>query len=785
MSLLRHARNWLILAAVVVLGGVPVFAANPAGSQPDEKTFQRIVWPFLDAHCTKCHSEARAKGGLNLEELQPEFVAGSRDAQTWQEVMDRLNLGEMPPEDEPRPRQEEADAVNAWILTELRRAVANSRDGAGRVVMRRMNREEYNYTVHDLLGLSGNPADLFPADNTAHGFDNIGTALTMSPLLVEKYLNAAQKLLDRAIVTGPRPKPALRRVEIEDLSRHFTRQKTRRTFHGGFMVRGTDFLLMTRSKIWLPQIDTFRFATEGEYAFRVRAGAVEGGSYPPRMVMEFDGAKIWEGDVTASDQSPKVYEARIPVGRSTSGGRRVFRVANSNFDVQHTMPLALDSMEIEGPLYDDWPPESHRRIFFKSPDAERNPAYAREIISRFAAKAFRRPILDREIDRLMGLFSAEIARESSFEEAVKVALSAVLCAPDFLFLLEPGTGGGDSEPRRLNAYELATRLSYFLWRSMPDGELIARAADGSLTEAEMLETQIRRMLADAKSGRFVKSFAGQWLQTRLVGSFPPDAKLYPEYDYHLETSMVRETEAFFAEILRHDLSALNFIDSDFAMLNERMARHYGIRGVKGDDFRRVSLPANSRRGGVMTHASILAGLSDGTRTKPIKRGVWILENLLGDPPPPPPPNAGEIEPNKKGQAVLSLRQRMVEHRQNSACASCHRKIDPLGFSLQNYDAIGAWRTHETGVEEPIDASGKLPDGTEFQTPEEFKRLLMEQKDAFCRCLTEKLLTFALGRGLEITDRELLDQLSRGMSENGYRLADSIVGIAKSDAFQTK
>ena len=759
-------------------------SAQEAHPNLQNEIYQKNIQPFLKKHCIRCHGETKSEAGLKLDVLPRDFLAGSRDARAWREVLDRLNLGEMPPEDEPQPEQTEHEATTRWILKELKRAVATSKDGAGQIVLRRLNREEYNNTIQDLLGFNARPADLFPADGTAHGFDNIGRALMMSPLLMEKYMFAARKLLDRAIVTGEQPKVVKRRVEVENLSRYFTRQKTRRTFHSGFMVRQSDFLLMTRGTTFLPTVDSFRFSPDEEYAFRVRASAIEGGSYPPRMVIMFDGIKIWEGDVEASELAPKVYEVRVPVESSSTGGRRVVKVAYPNFDVNHTMPLALDYIEIEGPIYDQWPPESHRRIFFKGPEAEKNFAYAREIVSRFATRAYRRPLHEEEVDNLMILYRAERDQGSSFEESIKVALTVVLCAHDFLFLVEPKSTT-NSKLRPLSDFELASRLSYFLWNSMPDKELFGHAQTGRLSDESVLESQVRRMLKDPKSARFVKSFVGQWLQTRLVGSFPPDKMLFPNYDYHLETSMIRETESFFAEIMRNDLSALNFIDSDFSMLNERLARHYGIAGVKGDHFRKVRLPADSQRGGIVTHASILTGLSDGTRTKPIKRGVWILENLLGDPPPPPPPNAGEIEPNKKGNEALSLRQRMEQHRQNPACASCHRKIDPLGFSLQNYDAVGAWRTHETGVEQVIDASGELPDGTRFSSPVEFKNILMKQKDSFCRCLTEKLFVYALSRGLEITDRDLVERISRDMSKNDYRITNLIIGIVNSDAFQSK
>ena len=762
--------------------------APSASAQDTERspgdTYRRVVQPFLTKHCAKCHAEQTSEAGLRVDRLSPEFVAGSRDARAWEEIRDRMNLGEMPPEEEQRPAQPDVDTVNEWILTELRRAIAKSKDGAGQVVMRRLNRDEYNNTVQDLLGVNLRPGNVFPADNTAHGFDNIGRALTMSPLLMEKYMAAAQTLLNRVIVTGERPKSVLRHVEVEDLSRFFTRQKTLRTFNSGFMVRREDMLLLTRSKVFLPRIDSYRFGAAGDYAFRVRAAAAEGGDHPPRMVMEFDGSIIWEGDITAPDGQPEVIEVRIPVAPSTSGGRRVFQVAYSNFDMEHTMPLVLDFMEIEGPIHDEWPPPSHHRIFFKGPDAELTDDYAGEVVERFATRAFRRPVLQSEVDGLMALFHEEHNAGAGFEDAIKVALTAVLCSHDFLFLVEP-TRGNEAPARALTDYELAARLSYFLWNSLPDDGLFAAAQAGELHDDAVLEAQVRRMLRDQRSQRFVRSFVGQWLQTRLVGSFPPDQKLFPQYDAHLEMSMVRETDAFFAEILHNNLSILNFIDSDFAMLNERLARHYGIDGVRGDELRRVSLTPDAHRGGVMTHASILTGLSDGTRTKPIKRGTWVLENLLGDPPPPPPPNAGEIEPNQKGSEALSLRERMVQHRDNPACASCHRKIDPLGFSLQNYDAVGAWRTHESGVTEPIDASGLLPNGQSFNGPDAFKALMLERKDDFCRCLTEKMLTYALGRGLEITDRELVESVSATTARNGYRMIGMILSIVKSDAFQSK
>ena len=742
------------------------------------EAFEEKVWPFLDQHCTKCHSDAKAKGGLNLEQMDGEFIAGSREARHWQEVMDRMNLGEMPPEKEKGPDQKQANKVVAWILASLKTAIAESKEGAGRVVMRRLNKNEYNYTVQDLLGLKDQPADLFPADNTAHGFDNIGRALTMSPLLMEKYMVAGEKLLDRAIVTGERPKSVKVRQETENQYYRFTRQKSLRPYNG-LMVRENDILLMSLQKYWLPSIDAYKFRRDGIYAFRVRAHSFEGGKYPPRMEMDFEGTKIWEGDVLPE---ARVIEVRVPVEVSDSSPRRVFKVAHSNHRTKQTMPIALDWLEIEGPIYDEWPPESHKRIFFKGDEAKEDESYAREIVKRFATKAFRRHLEEQEVEHFMKLFLEEQSSGSSFVESIKATLGAFLCSHDFLFLAEPDS----AKARPLNAFELASRLSFFLWSSMPDEELFACAEDGSLEQAKVLEVQVRRMIADPKSQRFVKNFVGQWLQTRLVGSFPPDKKLFPDYEYHLERSMIQETESFFSEVLHQDLSALNFLDSDFTMLNQRLARHYGIEGVHGDDFRRVKLPADSPRGGVMTHASMLSGLSDGTRAKPIKRGVWVLENLLGSSVPPPPPNAGEIEPNKKGEKVHSLRERMAQHREkSSSCYSCHKKIDPLGFSLQNFDAVGAWRTHEPGVGEPIDASGEFADGTKYSNLDEFKKLLLARQDDFRRGLTEKLLTYALGRGLEVTDRKLVADLAAKMKADGDKLAGLITQIAQSQAFQTK
>ncbi|HEY8506456.1 MAG TPA: DUF1592 domain-containing protein [Gemmataceae bacterium] len=848
--------------ALLLLAGLGLFGLTdlPAADSPraDDAGFTRTVKPFLQRHCTACHGPKRQEAELRLDTISGDLLAGP-DAAKWHEVLARLHKGEMPPEGRPRPPAAEQAKVIDWITREQRKAEAAVKDTGGRVVLRRLNRAEYNNTVRDLVGIDFTPADDFPADPPAHGFDNIGSALTVSPLHVEKYLAAAREILDRAVVTGPAPKPVKYRFELEEKGWR-SRPEGRRQVRYALVDHGKGTHTPGEPFVRLPRDDTgagfgfFDFPAAGDYVIRVRAWSVipprqevaaaalkktregfekdlakttdpkrrqqmlarwereapERAAHfqtdpvydygPPRLKLTDDRKNVLaEVDVPNPADEPRVYEFR----RRFAAGRGGVRVTNSysiprlleNFwftrhDDFPRPTLFVDWIEVEGPVTDGWPPPSHRRIFFDSPNRHDEDVYAKEVLQRFMTRAFRRPVRPEELERMLALFAKVRPQKPSFEEAVKVPLAAVLTSPHFLYLVEPNDGGA---PRPLTDHELASRLSYFLWSSMPDDELFALANSGKLRDAEALAGQVDRMLKDPKSRALVENFTGQWLGVRDLGKVVPDRGLYPWYDDHLQESMARESYAFFAEVLHNDLSVRNFIDSDFAVLNERMARFYGIGGVRGDHFRRVPVKPGDHRGGVLTQASVLTVTSNGTRTSPVVRGVWVLENPLGDPPPPPPPDAGDLAPKVPGIDKATVRVRLEAHRRLANCAACHNKIDPLGFALENYDAVGRWREREgfgprgrvNPNDPPIDASGKLPDGRSFVGVGGLKKLLLEDEDRFLDCLTGKMLTYALGRGVEPTDRELVRELREGMKRDGYTLRGLIKGIVRSDAFRMK
>jgi hypothetical protein len=457
--------------------------------------------------------------------------------------------------------------------------------------------------------------------------------------------------------------------------------------------------------------------------------------------------------------------------------------------------LLVDWLELEGPIYDSWPPASHRLILFDSPlrDSDEE-AYAAQVLERFMRRAYRRPLRAGEVEQKLELFRQVRPASPAFEEAIKTPLVAVLSSPHFLFLAEGHAPADGEEQRPLNAFERAARLSYFLWSSLPDDELDRAAERGELGDPQSLVVQADRLLADPRSNELVKNFAGQWLKLRDVGVNPPSPGLFLEYDDHLETSLRGESEAFFAHILHNDLSVLNFIRSDFVTINERMARFYGIPGVVGDHFRVVQVPQGVPRGGVLTQASVLTVTSNGTRTSPVWRGAWILERLLGDPPPPPPPNAGDIPPQVPGLDRATVRERLRVHRQQPQCAHCHDKIDPLGVALENYDASGQWRDREAGDpcstepapnDPPIDARAQLPGGAEFVGAEGLQQELLRREDQLLRCLAEKLYTYALGRELGFADEPRLDDAVEHMRQNGKTLRSLIHHIVSSDAFGSK
>jgi hypothetical protein len=598
-------------------------AAGGPGTGPP--TFTRQVAPLLAKYCTRCHGGRRPRGDLPLD-VYKDDQRPLKDRDVWERVAANLRAGEMPPAGKPRPTPAELETITGWIDQAVLGVNCTGPRDPGRVTLRRLNRAEYNNTIRDLVGISFRPADDFPSDDVGYGFDNIGDVLSLSPLLLEKYLAAAEKVVD----------------------------------------------------------------------------------------------------------------------------------------------LAFKS------------PEARKRLLVASTDAKGKAEAARLILRTFARRAYRRPVSDEEALRLARFVDLAEKNGEGFEKGIRLGLEAVLVSPNFLFRVErdrkadPGKRG-----HLISDFELASRLSYFLWSSMPDEELFRLAEQKALRPN--LERQVRRMLADPKAQALLENFFGQWLQVRNLAAATPDPVQFPAFDEELRSAMLKETELFIGALIKEDRSILELLDSNFTFVNERLARHYGIPGVKGPQFRRVTLPP--ARGGVLTQASVLTVTSNPTRTSPVKRGKWVLETILNAPPPPPPPDAGQLSEDRDVVLSGSLRKRMEMHRAKPMCATCHQRMDPLGFGLENFDGIGAWRQKDGRF--PVDASGTLPTGETFNGPQELRRILLKRDPEFRRCLAEKMLTYALGRGLESYDRCVLGDITAAVARNQNRFSSLVLAVVQSEPFQMR
>jgi hypothetical protein len=790
-------RGWsLSIAFGLVIAGLAVLTVraddamdrNDAGStepaavgRPDPLKLPGPISPFLTRYCVGCHGGKKPKADLNLTAFSDE-AAVVRSRKLWGRVKEYVEAGDMPPEDKPQPSQEEIDRFTAWIDATLAKVDCNVASDPGRVTIRRLNRAEYNNTIRDLLGVDYHPADDFPSDDVGNGFDNIGDVLTLPPILLEKYLDAAEKIVEQAIVTSAGSKGVVKTWEATGLPGPVEGQVNSEQGR----VICSEGSIVTRHD----------FPSDGQYIFRARAFGHQAGDEPARMAFLLDGKALKTADVEAVEKEPGVYEHRVEV----AAGQHQFGVAFVNDYYNEKAPdpkdrdrnLVVDSLEVQGPiLTSESPlPESHRRIIFKTPTRENRAEVAREVLERFATRAYRRPVQPGEVARLLKFVDLAEQNGDEFERGIQLAIQAVLVSPQFLFRVElnrrpPSNNGRGAQQKAgeafpISEFELASRLSYFLWSSMPDDELFSIAKAGKLREGDNLEAQVVRMLRDPKARALVENFADQWLQIRNLKTVNPDRDQFPTFDEALRSAMIQETELFFEAVVREDRSVLDLLDADFTFLNERLARHYGIDGVKGDAFRRVSLEGG-QRGGILTQASILTVTSNPTRTSPVKRGKWILEQILGAPPPPPPGDVPELD----AQATLTgiLRQKMEQHRANPSCASCHARMDPLGFGFENFDAIGAWRDRDGGS--PVDASGELPSGQTFRGPGELKAILKARDREFLRCLSEKMLTFALGRGVEYFDACALDKIVEGTAGDRYRFSRLVLEIVKSDPFQKR
>jgi hypothetical protein len=678
----------------------------------------------------------------------------------------------MPPDDKPQPTQAERDLLSEWIDAVVNDCDCENPD-PGRVTIRRLNREEYNNTIRDLVGVDFEPAADFPADDSGYGFDNIGDVLSLPPTLLEKYLAAAERVMNAAMLT-------------ENASTRKTTDYEGRVLEGKgstFVIGGTVRVISKTGEATLP----IKVSRSGEHLIRVAATQRMVGNEAARMGVKVDGNVVKNFVVTGVPDAPSYHEVSVPL---TAGDHRVSFVLLNPFTGgrdskgrTQERSYGVHSVQISAPPEPMQIPETHLRIMAPGANIADKRERAQTIIKAFAMRAFRRPVTDEEVSRYLRFVDLAEKEKESFDKGIKIALQAVLVSPHFLFRgeIQPEPNN-PKQVHPVNEYALASRLSYFLWSSMPDEALFREAAAGTLRKN--LDVQVRRMLQDKKADALVANFAGQWLQIRNLAISQPDPGTFKNFDDALRRAMIGETEHYFAHIMREDRNVMEFLDSDYTFLNERLAKHYGISGIQGEQFVKVTL-TNAARGGVLTHASVLTLTSNPTRTSPVKRGKWVLENLLGTPPPPPPPEVPNLDNPQSGKQLTgSLRQRMEQHREDPNCATCHARMDPIGFGLENFDGIGAWRGKDGP--HPIDPAGKLVSGETFAGPADLRSILLLRKnDDFVRNISEKMLTYALGRGLEFYDKCAVDEISANVKLKGYKFSVLVLEICKSTPFQMR
>lgn len=828
-----------LAACAVVFGSVTTRITLGQGqAQASAEEFQKSVAPVLSKSCVGCHNDRARTGNLSLQ-VYTDGATALAHPEVWQKVLNKLAAGEMPPRNAAPLTAADLAAVITWVKTVpgvSDTTAVPSAGSAGRVTARRLNRVEYNNTIRDLLGVAARPADQFPVDDSGYGFDNNGDVLSVSPLLMEKYMQAAKDISRLAVYGEPVPEKPTRIVRL--LNRR--------------SPDAHDVLSSGNAGIYLPyslrgaMYGTFTFPVDAEYEFRLRIANFRGDNdadlpdeekarraeerrklaeqrrlerlktgntagaapapaprvpreptpeelkareeaarraAPPRkLILALDGAPVISTVIEGNSSfgySQGEFTARVAV----KAGSRFIRasypeLANLENPLENINPdmrrgLFVDYLDIVGPFNPSKArPESYQKIFICADTTAR---CARTILTGLLERAYRRPVTEAEIAAKLALVTLAQREGDAFQEGIRLALQAILASPNFLFRIE-----ADPNPQ-VTDIELASRLSYFLWASMPDQELMKLATSGQLGRPPVLEAQVRRMLADPKAYNLVDNWAAQWLQLRNLGRTKPDPTRFPKVDDELLDAMRTETAMFIEAIIKEDRSILDIIDAPFTFLNGPLARHYGIKGVDGEQFQRVSLDG-AQRSGVLTQAAILTVASYPTRTSIPVRGKWVLENLLGTAPPPPPDNVPALNESNVGTEV-SLRQRLEQHRRDPSCSPCHNAMDPIGFGLENYDAVGAWRTMDGKF--PIESSGTLPDGRTFSGSRELKAILKGQSDQFVRNVTEKLLTYSLGRGLERFDRSTVDAISRQVAANKYRFSSLVLEVVKSTPFRMK
>jgi mono/diheme cytochrome c family protein len=821
----------LVTAAWAVWASSSVKAAPPAQAAVAPASALAAQQAIFQRYCLTCHTEAMKRRGavpIALESL--DLSNTRRDADVWEKVVRKVRTGMMPPPGMPRPDKAAHEGFASWLETELDRAAAAAPNPGRTEPFHRLNRTEYRNVIRDLLHLDVDVESLLPSDDASYGFDNIAGVLKVSPTLMERYLAAAQKITRAALGSSPsQPNVGYFRL-ADDLQQDDHLDGLPVGTRGGTAIRYT-------------------FPTDGEYEIRVRLARDLNESVPvyaedQHLEVSLDGHRLrlftlpgvrpevpatpqarpaapqgQGGQIVAIEQNTprlsgrerqerntadQTWDVRVPVKAGERDLTVAFLKITSALDETTRLPFErpfpagvnipetrkgvhLRSVEIVGPYAPAGAAESksRRRIYVCQPAAAAGErACARTILSTLARRAYRRPVNETDLRRLLALYDASRAT-GTFETGLEQAITRLLVSPEFLFRIERDPANvAPNSVYRVSNVELASRLSFFLWSSIPDDELLDAAARGRLTDPAVLAQQVRRMLADRRSEIFIKNFVGQWLYLRNLAATGPVATIFPDFDDSLRQAMRTETEMFVDSIVREDRGAMELLSANYSFLNERLARHYGVPEVTGSHFRRVSFGKDSVRGGLLGQGSILTVTSHPDRTSPVVRGKWILENILGTSPPPPPPNVPELKPTGAPGQVLSMRDRMVQHRASPACASCHAVMDPIGLALENLDGVGRVRTLGESSE-PIDASGSLPDGTRLVGPAGLRQALLTKSDQFVTTLTEKLLIYALGRGVEHYDAPTVRAIVRESADDGYRLSNLILGIVRSAPFQMR
>ncbi|MEO8495659.1 MAG: DUF1592 domain-containing protein [Planctomycetota bacterium] len=772
--------------------------------EPDAQPWRGSIAPALHKHCLECHNGAEAEAGLDLTSLGSD-LENEEVSRRWTLIHDRIASGEMPPADQTRPSATETATLLSQIADAISWADVTRRD----VVLRRLNRVEYENTVRDLFGIDFlQVKELLPEDTSAAGFDNVGEGLAVSPEAMQAYLHAAEVTLDA--VFGPPKEPQHIEHQTNLLEQKTHDGKPQLEGHIGTMFRRTDDGLVIFQSGYCPTnlVNFARLrAPAGTYRGTLRVRAIQ--SEEPVTLRIYGGDTIVGRrenhlvgyfDVPPKEWTTIVFEDRLVEDSGTFQPKCYgTRDTRKDADTYPEPGIEIGDITIEGPL-EAWPPASRGNLLGDVDPTNATVEDARAILGRLLPNAYRRPTTPDEVDSYVALVESALAGGRSFEEGLRLGLKAVLCSPEFLFLDEPPA---DTDLRELGQYALASRLAYFLWSSMPDADLMSLAAQQRLDDPHVLRQQVERLLGDSRATAFTTNFTGQWLDLRDIDFTEPDANLYPEFDELLRVSMLEETTRFFQEIVDRDLSVMTFLDSDFTYLNERLAKHYGIAGVRGQAVRKVSLPTDSSRGGLLTQAAVLKVTANGTNTSPVLRGAWVREKLLGLDVPPPPDNISAVEPDIRG--ATTLREQLAKHRNVESCASCHDKIDPPGFALENFDPIGGWRDNYRTVGDgkrpdfqqapftfewiryriglPVDASGMTDHREPFHDIREYKKLLANQESQIAKGLTEKLLTYATGRQLRFADRATVNKIVENSGQKNVGLRELIHEVVQSEIFR--